>query len=139
MVSRACVNKHTVNTQDLGEAISRKCTVTPADVHAVIRSLPEVMSFFMENGNSVHLDGLGSFYYKLSCAGNGVDTPEEVSTEQVKAVRVQFIPERRKENGQILPCLGRKGRAGEIRRLILFVRKCVKVKTFVPFVALNGG
>ena len=52
---RACVNKHTVNTQDLGEAISRKCTVTPADVHAVIRSLPEVMSFFMENGNSVHL------------------------------------------------------------------------------------
>ena len=51
---RACVNKHTVNTQDLGEAISRRCTVTPADVHAVIRSLPEVMSFFMENGNSVH-------------------------------------------------------------------------------------
>ena len=48
---RACVNKHTVNTQDLGEAISRRCTVTPADVHAVIRSLPEVMSFFMENGN----------------------------------------------------------------------------------------
>ena len=36
---RACVNKHTVNTQDLGEAISRRCTVTPADVHAVIRSL----------------------------------------------------------------------------------------------------
>lgn len=34
---RACVNKHTVNTQDLGEAISRRCTVTPADVHAVIR------------------------------------------------------------------------------------------------------
>lgn len=66
---RACVNKHTVNTQDLGEAISRKCTVTPADVHAVIRSLPEVMSFFMENGNSVHLDGLGSFYYKLELRG----------------------------------------------------------------------
>ena len=43
---RACVNKHTVNTQDLGEAISRKCTVTPADVHAVIRSLPEVMSLW---------------------------------------------------------------------------------------------
>ena len=88
---RACVNKH---------------TVTPADVHAVIRSLPEVMSFFMENGNSVHLDGLGSFYYKLSCAGNGVDTPEEVSREQVKAVRVQFIPERRKKCGKYCRALG---------------------------------
>lgn len=93
---RACVLKHPVDTQELAEAISRKCTVTPADVHAVIRSLPEVMAFYMENGRSVHMDGLGSFFYKLSCAGQGVDTPEEVSAEQVQAVRVQFIPERSK-------------------------------------------
>ena len=88
---RACVLKHPVNTQELGEAISRKCTVTPADVHAVIRAMPEVMAFYLENGRSVHLDGLGAFYYKLSCAG------EEVSVEQVRAVRVQFIPERSKQ------------------------------------------
>nr|WP_302829481.1 HU family DNA-binding protein [uncultured Bacteroides sp.] len=95
---RACVLKHPVDTQELAEAISRKCTVTPADVHAVIRSLPEVMAFYMENGRSVHMDGLGSFFYKLSCAGQGVDTPEEVSAEQVQAVRVQFIPERSKQS-----------------------------------------
>ncbi len=94
---RACVLKHPVDTQELAEAISRKCTVTPADVHAVIRSLPEVMAFYMENGRSVHMDGLGSFFYKLSCAGQGVDTSEEVSAEQVQAVRVQFIPERSKQ------------------------------------------
>lgn len=94
---RAHVLKHPVDTQELAEAISGKCTVTPADVHAVIRSLPEVMAFYMENGRSVHLDGLGSFFYKLSCAGQGVDTPEEVSAEQVQAVRVQFIPERSKQ------------------------------------------
>lgn len=94
---RACVLKHPVNTQELAEAISRQCTVTPADVHAVIRSLPEVMAFYMKNGRSVHMDGLGSFFYKLSCAGQGVDTPEEVSAEQVQAVRVQFIPERSRQ------------------------------------------
>ena len=94
---RACVLKHPVDTQELAEAISRKCTVTPADVHAVIRSLPEVMAFYMENGRSVHMDGLGSFFYKLSCAEQGVDTSEEVSAEQVQAVRVQFIPERSKQ------------------------------------------
>ena len=94
---RACVLKHPVDTQELAEAISRRCTVTPADVHAVIRSLPEVMAFYMESGRSVHMDGLGSFFYKLSCAGQGVDTPEEVSAEQVQAVRVQFIPERSRQ------------------------------------------
>lgn len=93
---RAYVLKKPVDTQDLGEAISRICTCSPADVHAVIRALPEVMAFFMENGRSVHMDGLGSFFYKLSCAGKGVDTPEEVSVDQVQAIRVQFIPERRK-------------------------------------------
>ena len=33
---RACVNKHTVNTQDLGEAISRRCTVTVSYTHLTL-------------------------------------------------------------------------------------------------------
>lgn len=94
---RAYVLKKTIDTQELAEAITRECSASPSDVHAVIRALPAVMSRFMEQGHSVHMDGLGSFFYKLSCAGKGVDTPEEVSTEQVQAVRVQFIPERRKQ------------------------------------------
>lgn len=88
-----------VDTQELGEAISLRCTATPADVHAVLRALPEVMAYYMESGRSVRMDGLGSFFYKLSCAGQGVDTPEEVSARQVKAVRVQFIPARQKQTG----------------------------------------
>lgn len=93
---RAYVTKRPVDTQELGEAISKVCTASPSDVHAVIRALPEVMASFMDSGRSVHMDGLGSFFYKLSCAGKGVDTPEEVSVKQVQAVRVQFIPERKK-------------------------------------------
>lgn len=89
-----------VDTQKLAIAISRQCTVSPGDVHAVLRSLPTVMADFMESGRSVHMDGLGSFYYKLSCAGQGVDTPEEVSASQVKAIRVQFVPARQKIQGK---------------------------------------
>lgn len=85
-----------VDTQELGEAIARNCTASPADVHAVLRSLPEVMADFMENGRTIRMDGLGSFFYKLSCTGKGVDTPEEVSAEQVQSIRVQFIPSRKK-------------------------------------------
>ena len=90
---------HPVDTQELGEAISQQCTVTPADVHAVLRALPSVMANYMESGRSVHMDGLGAFYYKLSCAGQGVDSPEEVGIQQVKSIRVQFIPARRKIAG----------------------------------------
>lgn len=90
---RACVVGKTVNTQRLANEIRKYCTASPADVHAVIRALPEVMKFFMDNGHSIHLDGLGSFRYKFSCAGNGVDTAEEVTPEQIVSVRVQFTPE----------------------------------------------
>ncbi|MCD8182752.1 MAG: HU family DNA-binding protein [Bacteroides sp.] len=93
---RAHVLRVPVDTQQLGETISQRYTVTPADVHAVLRALPEVMAEYMEAGRSVRMDGLGSFHYKLSCAGQGVDTPEEVGPHQVKAVRVQFIPARKK-------------------------------------------
>lgn len=96
---RACVVGKAINTQRLAKEISKFCTASPADVHAVIRALPDVMQFFMANGHSVHLDGLGSFRYKLSCAGNGVDTPEEVSVEQIKSVRVQFTPECQRVTG----------------------------------------
>lgn len=117
---RACVLKHPVDTQELAEAISCRCTVTPADVHAVIRSLPEVMAFYMESGRSVHMDGLGSFFYKLSCAGQGVDTPEEVSAEQVQAVRGAVHPRTQQATGRIPPCAGRgRGLGGiwEINRI----------------------
>ncbi|WP_418698593.1 HU family DNA-binding protein [Bacteroides sp.] len=93
---RAYVLKHPVDTQQLGETISQRCTVSPADVHAVLRALPEVMAEYMDAGRSIHMDGIGAFHYKLSCAGQGVDSPEEVSPRQVKAVRVQFIPARKK-------------------------------------------
>lgn len=93
---RAHIVGKPVDTQQLAEYVSRQCTVSPADVHAVIRSLPDAMAFYMSNGHSVRLDGLGSFFYKLSCAGRGVDSPEEVSIEQIVSVRVQFIPARMK-------------------------------------------
>ena len=96
---RVCVVGKAINTQQLAKEIAKYCTATPSDVHAVIRALPDVMKFFMDSGHSIHLDGLGSFHYKFSCAGNGVDTPEEVSPEQIKSVRVQFLPECQRTTG----------------------------------------
>ena len=102
---RAHVVGHPIGTDELARSIAQKCTVTPSDVYAVLHALPQEMAAFMESGHSVKLDGLGSFHYKLSCVGKGVDTPEEVSTKQIKSVRVQFIPARQKVNRRYIRSL----------------------------------
>ena len=88
------LSMHPATTKDVAARIARMSTASPGDVHLVLTCLPTVMAQFMDEGRPVHIDGLGSFHFKLSCAGRGVDTPEEVDRKQIKAVRVQFLPER---------------------------------------------
>lgn len=56
----------------------------------------------LSTGQSVRLMGVGTFYLTCQASGQGVDTPEEVSTGQITAVKVGFIPEySRGQRGQI--------------------------------------
>ena len=57
----------------------------PADTHAVL---------FMKESRAVHFEGLGWFRYTTVSAGNGVATKEEVSSDQITGLRVQFTPDR---------------------------------------------
>jgi predicted histone-like DNA-binding protein len=93
------------DTQELGKRLARESTVSPADVHAVIRALPQVMADIMAEGRAVHLDGLGSFYYTIQSSGNGVQNESEVSSKQINGVRVQFIPTRERQGTQITRAL----------------------------------
>ena len=69
-------------------------TVSPADTHAVLRALPAVMADFMKESRAVHFEGLGWFRYTTVSAGKGVATKEEVSSDQITGLRVQFTPDR---------------------------------------------
>lgn len=84
------------NTQEIAERISKKCTLTPSDVHAVIRALPDVMAEIMSEGRSVNMEGLGSFRYAGVTTGQSVDSEEKISAAQIKALRVRFVPARTK-------------------------------------------
>lgn len=86
-------------TREVAARIARESTVSPADVRAVIESLAGVLSDFMKEGRTVHLDGFGTFYYSCTSAGQGVDTEKEVSARQITGVHVNFIPEARKKSG----------------------------------------
>ena len=88
------LSSHPATTKDLAERLAQMSSATPGDVYLVLSNLSKVMAQFMDEGRSVRIEGLGSFHYKLSCAGHGVDRPEEVSVKQIKSVRVQFLPER---------------------------------------------
>ena len=86
--------RNPATTKEVAARIARMSTASPGDVHLVLTCLPTVMAQFMDEGRPVHIDGLGSFHFKLSCAGRGVDSPDEAGRHQIKSVRVQFLPER---------------------------------------------
>lgn len=83
----------TLTTADVAERLSRMSTVTRGDVYAVLLGLGEVMGEMLALGNSVKLDGLGTFYLVGKAVGAGVDTPQEVSPRQFRKLSVAFIPE----------------------------------------------
>lgn len=92
----------TYNTNDVAERLSEISTVTKGDAYAVLLGLGEVLGDMMEPGNTVKLDGVGTFYLVGNANGQGVDTPEEVSPKQFRKVTVAFIPEySRAQNGRV--------------------------------------
>ncbi len=82
-----------VSTKQLGKALSDRSTVTLADTLAVLSELGTVMSTFMAQGRSVQLEGLGCFRYTINATKQGVEKEEDVSANQIKSIRVRFVPE----------------------------------------------
>lgn len=85
--------KEIVSTQKVGELIAEKSSLTPGDVHNVVRNLLSVMRDQLLNSRSVRLDGLGTFTVMASASGNGVDSAEEVNASQITKLRIKFTPE----------------------------------------------
>lgn len=82
-----------ISTEQVAHRLAAESTVSPADVMAVLQALSGVMGDYMAQGRSVQLDGIGYFYFSSDSHGNGVDTPEKVSVNQINGVKVRFTPE----------------------------------------------
>lgn len=91
----------TADTKKIAKYISQSCSLTEADITAVLIALPGAMSHYMSLGQSVKLQDFGTFYYTADTSGRGVASADEVSPEQIKGVHVRFIPSgRRRSNRQ---------------------------------------
>ena len=61
---RIC-NRQTVDTDNIVKAISKQCTLTPADIHAVIVAFQDEIAFQLQQGKIVQLDGVCQFDISL--------------------------------------------------------------------------
>lgn len=92
---RAIVQGKPVETETIAKDLAKISTVSNSDVQAVLGDIAGVMHTRMSQGKSVHIKGLGYFRYALDTAGVK-DLKEFNFEKQVKAVRVEFVPERSK-------------------------------------------
>ena len=95
---RAIVQGKPIETETIAKDLAKISTVSNSDVQAVLGDIAGVMHTRMAQGKSVHIKGLGYFRYVLDTTG--VKSLDDFDFQkQVKAVRVEFIPERTKLSG----------------------------------------
>ena len=79
-----------VSVREMAERIQASCTVTKADVQAVLVALEDVIIDALKVGEIVRLGDLGTFQIGLS--GKGAETEEDFSVSLIKKARINFRP-----------------------------------------------
>lgn len=94
-----------VEMEEICKQIALISTVSKADSKAALEALGLVLGTFMNSGRTVHVEGLGTFYYTCVSGGKGVDTAEKVNANQINGTRVRFIPESRRQGTAVTRAL----------------------------------
>jgi len=89
-----------ITTQQISEKIAEKSSLTPGDVHNVIRNMSAVMKDYLMNSFTVNLEGLGTFTLSANVRGNSVDDPDDVNYRQINNLRIRFTPSGNRDQGQ---------------------------------------
>ena len=76
--------------REMAERIQASCTVTKADVYAVLVALEDVIIEALQNGEIVRLGDLGTF--QIGISGKGAPTEEEHTSALIKKARINFRP-----------------------------------------------
>ena len=79
-----------IDVTKLAKEISKSCTLTPADIVAVIESFLDKMPEYLKSSNRIRLNKFGIF--KLSFSSVGHEKAEDVSSNDLKNLRVLFTP-----------------------------------------------
>jgi predicted histone-like DNA-binding protein len=89
-----------VSLATIAEKISMDNSVTESDVYAVLKALVHEMKKQLQMGNTVKLDGFGSFH--LTVESETVDNKEDYKLdEHVKRVVCKFTPTGHRKSGKL--------------------------------------
>ena len=80
--------QQTISTSSLAQMIGQTTTMSSADTKGVLEALSEWMAFFLENGNNVRLDGIGTF--SLSLQSRPVMDEKDITSVSVCLKNVNF-------------------------------------------------
>jgi len=86
------IQKDVTNTDKLFELISASSTVSRSDVYSVVIELLEKINYELSEGRTVRLDKLGKF--SLSIQSEGVDAPEDLTSNQIRNAKINFLPDK---------------------------------------------
>ena len=79
-----------VNLREMSERIQASCTVTKADVYAVLVALEDVITDALKGGEIVRLGDLGTF--QIGISSKGAATEEDYSDSLIRKARINFRP-----------------------------------------------
>ena len=79
-----------VNIREMATRIQSTCTVTKADVYAVLVALEDVIIDALKGGEIVRLGDLGTF--QIGISSKGAATEEDYSDSLIKKARINFRP-----------------------------------------------
>lgn len=86
----APVKTGSVTHKALAKSISGRSSLTAGDVANALQNLSELIPEELIKGNSVQLEGVGSF--RLSFSSEGVANEKDFTTDKIKGVKVLFTP-----------------------------------------------
>jgi predicted histone-like DNA-binding protein len=80
----------TVGIQEIAKEIEGRSSLSLGDVQSVLSNMIEVLPVFLKLGQSVNLEGFGSF--RVSVSSDGTPKPEDLNARHVKGVKMLFLP-----------------------------------------------
>jgi predicted histone-like DNA-binding protein len=79
-----------VGLMEIAKEIEGRSALSLGDVQSVLSNMVEVLPTFLKLGQSVKLEGFGTF--RISVTSEGAETAEELSAHHVDRVKIVFLP-----------------------------------------------
>ncbi|MDR3198767.1 MAG: HU family DNA-binding protein [Planctomycetaceae bacterium] len=79
-----------VGINEIAKEIEGRSALSFGDVQSTLSNLVDMMPLFLKMGQTIKLEGFGSFHITVS--SEGTDTAEELNTRHVKGVKLIFVP-----------------------------------------------